>query len=256
MHMPEFADKRIIVTGAGWGIGRSAAMMFAEQGALVLIADDDADAAFGAAHEIRAAGLTAHAVAGDLSDTAIIDRIVATAATEFGGIDVLIHNAGYMDELSAAADVSDAAWERALRVNLTAPFLLTRAVLPYMLAQGGGSIVFTASESSLRGRGVGAAYAASKHAVAGLARSIAAAYHDRGIRANAIRPGATMTDIEFHAAIGDLDPTVPAPYTRDPGRPALADEQAEAIVYLASQAADNINGAVLRPSDAALSRPR
>ena len=88
---------------------------------------------------------------GDLSDQHTADEVISTAVEAFGGLDVLVNNAGIMDAMTATADVSDAEWERVIRINLTAPFLLTRAALPHLLARGNGAIVNTASEAALRG---------------------------------------------------------------------------------------------------------
>jgi NAD(P)-dependent dehydrogenase (short-subunit alcohol dehydrogenase family) len=195
--------------------------------------------------EIRSAGGTAVAVTGDLADQAVVDQVVKTAVDAFGGIDVLVNNAGIMDRMSAAADVSDAEWERILRVNLTAPFLLTRAALPHMLARGKGAIVNTASEAGLRGSAAGTAYTVSKHGIVGLTRSIAVMYRNSGIRANAIAPGGTATNIAVGADPAAYGPRAIGAYMQNVGRIADADEQAAAIVFLASDGASNINGVVL-----------
>jgi NAD(P)-dependent dehydrogenase (short-subunit alcohol dehydrogenase family) len=160
---------------------------------------------------------------------------------------VLVNNAGVMDGMTATADVTDVEWERVIRINLTAPFQLTRAALPHMLAKGKGAIVNTASEAALRGSSAGTAYTVSKHGIVGLTKSIAIMYRDKGIRANAIAPGGTITNI---SATMNVDreshgPGVLAAYLPNAGRPAEADEQAAAIVFLASDAASNINGVVL-----------
>ncbi|WP_017626180.1 SDR family NAD(P)-dependent oxidoreductase [Nocardiopsis chromatogenes] len=237
--------KSTVVTGGGSGIGRAAALRFAEEGARVLIADIAAGAAEKTAEEVRALGARAEAVVGDLSRQDVVDRVAATAAERFGGVDVLVNNAGIMDDMSAAADVTDEVWERLIRVNLTAPFLLTRAVLPGMVQRGSGAIVFTASEASLRGSAAGAAYTAAKHGVAGLVKSTAVMYRDQGIRVNAVAPGGTATNITVDAAAEAAGPRALAPYMAGVGRVAEADELAAAIVFLASDAASNINGAVL-----------
>lgn len=130
--------RSVIVTGAGSGIGRATALAFAARGARVVVADLNAEGAAAVVGEIEAAGGTAVAVTGDLSEQEVVDRVTATAVERFGGVDVLVNNAGIMDRMSALADVGDAEWERVVRVNLTAPFLLTRAVLPHMLAVGKG----------------------------------------------------------------------------------------------------------------------
>ncbi|GAB2807006.1 SDR family NAD(P)-dependent oxidoreductase [Lentzea nigeriaca] len=245
MNSSGLEGSSVVVTGGGSGIGRAAALRFAGEGANVVVADINADAAKAVVAEIEAAGGTAVAATGDLSDQAVADEVVATAVTTFGGLDVLVNNAGIMDSMSAAADVSDAEWERVIRVNLTAPFLLTRAALPHMLAKGKGAIVNTASEAGLRGSAAGAAYTASKHGLVGLTRSVAVMYRDSGIRANAIAPGGTKTGITVQADPTAHGPQIVGRYMGNIGRAAEADEQAAAIVFLASDAASNINGVVL-----------
>jgi NAD(P)-dependent dehydrogenase (short-subunit alcohol dehydrogenase family) len=158
-----------------------------------------------------------------------------------------VNNAGIMDNMSATADVADTEWERVIRINLTAPFQLARAVLPHMLARGRGAIVNTASEAAIRGSAAGAAYTVSKHGIVGLTKSIAVMYRNAGIRANAIAPGGTVTNISSTMSIAPEahGPGVLASYQGNVGRAADADEQAAAIVFLASDAASNINGVVL-----------
>ncbi|GAA4791641.1 glucose 1-dehydrogenase [Streptomyces ziwulingensis] len=241
--------RSVIVTGAGSGIGRATALAFAAQGDRVVVADLDAEGAAAVVDEIEGAGGTAVAVAGDLSEQAVVDRVTATAVERFGGVEVLVNNAGIMDRMSALADVSDAEWERVLRVNLTAPFLLTRAVLPHMLAAGRGAIVNTASEAGLRGSAAGAAYTASKHGVVGLTKNLAVMYRKQGIRANAICPGGTATAISVEADQAAHGPSTLRPHFVNLGRVSRPEEQAAAIVFLASDAASNINGAILPVDD-------
>ncbi|MEU6846801.1 SDR family NAD(P)-dependent oxidoreductase [Streptomyces sp. NPDC046716] len=237
--------RAVVVTGAGSGIGRAAALAFAGQGDRVVVADLNAEAATAVVAEIEGAGGAAVAVVGDLSDQKVVDEVVATALARFGAIDVLVNNAGIMDSMSAVADVTDAEWERLLRINLTAPFLLSRAVVPHMLDAGRGSIVFTASEAALRGSAAGAAYTAAKHGIVGLTKSIAVMYRGRGIRANAIAPGGTITNIRLTVDPEAAGPQALGAYMGNVGTPAGAETQAAAIVFLASDAASNISGAVL-----------
>ncbi|MEU9191184.1 SDR family NAD(P)-dependent oxidoreductase [Streptomyces sp. NPDC048484] len=239
------SGRSVVVTGAGSGIGRAAALRFAAEGARVVLADLNADAAKAVAEEISEAGGTAVTVIGDLSDQQVVDQVVATAVGSFGGIDVLVNNAGVMDRMSAAADTEDDEWERVLRINLTAPFLLSRAALPHLLASGNAAIVFTASEASLRGSAAGAAYTASKHGVAGLTKSLAVMYRDEGVRTNAIAPGGTVTGIQVDVDREAHGPSVVMRHMGNAGRTATADEQAAAIVFLASDAASNVNGVIL-----------
>ncbi|EFE71051.1 MULTISPECIES: SDR family NAD(P)-dependent oxidoreductase [Streptomyces] len=244
-----FEGRGVIVTGAGSGIGRAAAVAFAAEGARVLVADLDAEGAASTVGAVEESGGTAVAVVGDLGDRAVADRVARTAVERFGGVDVLVNNAGIMDGMTALADVTDAEWERVLRVNLTAPFLLTRAVLPHMLAAGGGVVVNTASEAGLRGSAAGAAYTASKHGVVGLTKNLAVMYRKQGIRANAIAPGGTATGIAVNADPAAHGPAALGPHFVNLGRLARPEEQAAAILFLASDAASNINGAILPVDD-------
>ncbi|MFC8393317.1 SDR family NAD(P)-dependent oxidoreductase [Streptomyces sp. NPDC057238] len=244
-----FDGRGVIVTGAGSGISRAAALAFAAEGARVLVADLDAAGAASTVEAIEEAGGTAVAVTGDLGDQAVVDRVARTAVERFGGVDVLVNNAGIMDGMTALADVTDTEWERVLRVNLTAPFLLTRAVLPHMLAAGKGAVVNTASEAGLRGSAAGAAYTASKHGVVGLTRNLAVMYRKQGIRANAIAPGGTATNIAVNADPAAHGPATLGPHFVNLGRLARPEEQAAAILFLASDAAGNVNGAVLPVDD-------
>ncbi|MEU9267143.1 SDR family NAD(P)-dependent oxidoreductase [Streptomyces sp. NPDC048251] len=266
--------RSVIVTGAAAGIGRAAALRFAEAGSKVLVADLNKEGAEQTVQAIESAGGVACAVAGDLSDQRVVDEVVTTAVKAFGGLDVLVNNAGITDSMSALADTDDAEWERVVRINLTAPFLLTRAVLPHMLAGGHGAIVFTASEAGLRGSAAGAAYTASKHGIVGLVKNLAVMYRKQGIRTNAIAPGGTRTNILANSMADDPaklaslanvlggapgqaggeeaphGPTVLRDYIRtNPGKGSSPEEQAAAIVFLASDAASNINGAILPVDD-------
>ncbi|WP_326809995.1 SDR family oxidoreductase [Streptomyces scopuliridis] len=245
MSMTGLDGRSVVVTGAGSGIGKATALLFAREGARVLIADLNSEGAKAVAEEIRATGGTAVTVVGDLSEQTVADEVVATAVESFGSLDVLVNNAGVMDRMAATADVTDADWERQLRVNLTAPFLLTRAALPHMLAAGKGAIINTASAGGIRGAAAGTAYTVAKHGIVGLTRSTAIMYRDKGIRTNAVAPGGTATAIVVDADPAGHGPAVVGGYMGNIGRIAQPEEQAAAIVFLASDAASNINGVIL-----------
>lgn len=240
-----FKDKSVIVTGAGSGIGRAAALQFAKQGAKVLVAELNEKTAHEVVDEIHALGGVATAVTGDMSDQSVVEKVVNTAIAIHGGLDVLVNNAGIMDSMSANDEVSVEEWDRVIRVNLTAPFLLSRAALPHMLLQGKGAIVNTASEAGFRGSCAGTPYTVSKHGVIGLTKSDAVMYRNRGIRVNAVAPGGTKTNISVVPIPGKKGPEVLGAYMPNVGRIANADEVAAAIVFLASDAASDITGVVL-----------
>ncbi|HEY5121919.1 MAG TPA: glucose 1-dehydrogenase [Acidimicrobiales bacterium] len=241
----QFEGKTAIVTGAGAGIGRATAIELAELGANVVVADLHAETALDTVAKITSAGGAAIAVVGDLSDQKAVDDLVARTVETYGAIDVLINNAGIMDDMSGPHEVTDAIWEKVIRVNLTAPFLLTRAVIPHMLEKGKGAIVNTTSEAGLRGSAAGTAYTVSKHGIVGLTKSAAVVYRDKGIRVNAVAPGGVATSLEVNMKTDAMGLAAIGGYTANVGRIAQPEELAAAIVFLASDAASNISGAIL-----------
>ena len=189
-----FAGRTAIVTGAGSGIGRATALRLAREGARVVAADLAADRLERLAAEVPDLDLVP--VATDIATEDGAQAVVAAA----GRVDALANVAGVMDAFLPPAEVDDTTWERVFAVNVTAVMRLTRAVLPLMLAAGGGAIVNVSSEASLRASASGVAYTASKHAVNGITKSTAVFYKGDGIRANAVAPGAFPTAAtEIHA---------------------------------------------------------
>jgi NAD(P)-dependent dehydrogenase (short-subunit alcohol dehydrogenase family) len=186
-----FTGRTAIVTGAGSGIGRATALRLAREGARVVAADIDADRLEQLAAEFPDLDLVPVA-----TDIATDDGVRAVVAAAEGRVDALANVAGIMDAFLPPAEVDDATWERVFAVNVTAVMRLTRAVLPMMLAAGGGAIVNVSSEASLRASASGVAYTASKHAVNGITKSTAVFYKGNGIRANAVAPGPVATNIQ------------------------------------------------------------
>jgi len=244
-------DGRVaIVTGGAGGIGRAICERFAASGAAVAVVDIDEPGAQATAEAIVGAGGRAVAVTTDLGVPGDIAAAAAHTRDEFGAVDVLVNNAGVMDALRPPLSVSLPQWEAAFAVNVTAPFLLCRAVLPDMIANGRGAIVNIASIAGLSGGRAGTAYTASKHALVGLTRSIAFTHVEDGIRCNAICPGGVSTGIADRD-----DPRDPFGAQRyrlahaTKPRHGEPDEIAAAAAFLASDQASFVNGAIL-PVDA------
>lgn len=237
-----FAGKTVIVTGAGSGIGRATALRAAREGARVVVND----IAQGRLDDLVAQHpeLTLIPVNADVSTEAGAQAVVAAAGDS---VDGLANVAGIMDGFLPPAEVDDATWERVLAVNLTGPMRLTRAVLPIMIATGGGSIVNVSSEASLRACS-GVSYAVSKQGINALTRSTSVFYASQGVRANAVAPGGVETGIEAPFK-SELAGAVLGPIMAATAGPLASPEQlAATITYLLSDDSSNVNGVIL-PSD-------
>ncbi|HEX6229210.1 MAG TPA: glucose 1-dehydrogenase [Solirubrobacterales bacterium] len=237
--------KVALVTGAGSGIGRASAELFAAEGAEVVVVDVDAATAKETANAIDAAGGTAIAVPTDVADSDAVEAMAATALERFGRVDVLINNAGVLDDYEPAAETSDETWNRVLGVNLNGAFFASRALIPQMLELGGGAIVNVSSTAGLNGGNGGAAYTTSKHALIGFTRQLCFDYARKGIRCNAICPGAVETGMTKEIfSSGDAE-VMKAVESAPIGRWAQPEELATAALYLACDDATFVNGAVL-----------
>ena len=190
-----FAGRGILVTGAGSGIGRAAAQLFANEGGRVAVVDQDENEAQATVTSIRQAGGEALAIGADVSREADCRGMVERALAAYGRLHVAFNNAGIGASGFAVADEEEVTWSRLIDVNLKGIFLAMKYEIPAMVSAGGGAIVNTASVAGLVGeRGIGA-YSASKHGVVGLTRSAALDYIGQGVRINAVCPGATRTRI-------------------------------------------------------------
>ncbi|HEV7245358.1 MAG TPA: SDR family oxidoreductase [Shinella sp.] len=191
--MTRLTDKVAIITGASSGIGRAAALLFAEQGARLVLSARGRDRLDAVADEIRSGGGAVVTVAGDVSEEAHHRALVDAAQNEFGGLDIAFNNAGTTGPVGALPDLALADWQNVLGVNLTSGFLAAKYQLPAMEARG-GVIVFTSTFVGYTAGFPGlAAYAASKSGLIGLVQVLASEYGTKGIRVNALLPGATDT---------------------------------------------------------------
>jgi NAD(P)-dependent dehydrogenase (short-subunit alcohol dehydrogenase family) len=186
------AGRHAVVTGASRGIGAVVAAALAADGACVSLLARDAAALERVAAPLGAG--QALAVAADVTDAAAVARAFAAARERFGGVDILINNAGQAQS-AKFTDTDPSLWERILAVNLTGTYLCTREAVPDMLKSGFGRIVNIASTAGLRGAAYISAYSASKHAVVGLTRALALEYATRNLTVNAVCPGYVDTDI-------------------------------------------------------------
>ena len=237
--------KVAVVTGAGSGIGRAIATLFVQEGAKVVATDLVPAGLESLAAELGANGpgsLTT--ITGDVSKREDAEKMVDVAVSSYGTIDILINNAGIMDNFVPVADIDDALFERVLGVNLWGPMYTMRKALAVMLEKGSGSIVNIASVAGLEGGRGGSSYTASKHGVIGLSMAAAFAYAQKGIRCNVIAPGPVATNIavpnpnQFGMSRSQL---TFATIVRQ-GQPS---ELANAALFLASDDASFVNGAVL-----------
>jgi NAD(P)-dependent dehydrogenase (short-subunit alcohol dehydrogenase family) len=186
--------KVAIITGAGSGVGKATANLFAKNGSTVVVVDLIHERVNQVVTGIKASGGMATDMGMDLSLKAQVDQMVDETLKSFGRVDILCNNAGIMDGVRPVADTTDDVWEKVMSINLDAPFRASRKVIPSMLKQGGGVIINTASVAGVFGGMAGAAYTVSKHGLIGLTQNIAAFYGTKGIRCNAMVLGGVNTN--------------------------------------------------------------
>jgi NAD(P)-dependent dehydrogenase (short-subunit alcohol dehydrogenase family) len=245
--MKTLEGKRAIVTGAASGIGRATAMLFAAEGASVVLADIDAAGGEAAAAAIAEAGGRAVFVRCDVTRSDDCLRAVEAAVGSFGGLEIVFNNAGIVRRADVV-ETTEEEWDRVMAVNVRSVFLMSKHAIPVMVEGGGGVIVNTGSGWGLKGGDRAVSYCASKAAVVNLTRAMAIDHGPQGIRVACICPGDTDTGMLRDEArqLGEDETAFLASSTARPlARLGTADEIARAVLFLASDAAGWITGTTL-----------
>ncbi len=240
-------DRVALVTGGASGIGREIALLFARAGAPVAIVDRDEAGGAAVAREITAAGGRAIFEGADVTRAADCERAVNRVASEFGGLRILVNNAGIIRR-ATVLDLSEEDWDRVMAVNLKAIFLMSRPAIPLMERCGGGSIINTASAWGLVGGARAVAYCASKGGVVLLTKAMAIDHGPQGIRVNCICPGDTDTPllVDEGRQLGvPSDRFLAEARSRPLGRIGRPEEIARAALFLASDASSFVTGSAL-----------
>jgi NAD(P)-dependent dehydrogenase (short-subunit alcohol dehydrogenase family) len=242
--MGRLDGKVCVITGAGGGMGREAAILFTEEGAKVCAADMNLEAA---EETVGLCSGEAFAVQANVAEESDVRALMEAAAERFGGIDVLYNNAGISpDDDASVLDTSVEAWERVMGVNARGVFLCCKHGIPYLLERGGGSVINVASFVAILGAATSQiAYTASKGAVLALSRELAVQFARRGVRVNALCPGPVETPLLLNIFGND-----PAALERrrihwPTGRLAKPREIVNAALFLASDESSYVNGATL-----------
>jgi NAD(P)-dependent dehydrogenase (short-subunit alcohol dehydrogenase family) len=237
------AGRTALITGAGSGIGRESALLFAREGASVLVVDRDAASGEATAAAIESAGGRASFVAADVGRARDVEAAVARAERNYGALHVLFNNAGIFPARDGSpVETDEDVWDQVMAVNLKGVFLGCKYGIPALLRAGGGSIINTASFVAVMGAATSQiAYTASKGGVLAMTREIAIEYARRGIRANALCPGPVDTPL-LEALLAQPGARARRMVHIPMGRLALASEVARAALFLASEESSYVNG--------------
>jgi NAD(P)-dependent dehydrogenase (short-subunit alcohol dehydrogenase family) len=221
--------KVVLITGASQGLGRALALAYAREGAKLAINARSEDSIRPVAEQAEEQGAEVLAVAADVSRSADVERLVSETVERFGGIDVLVNNAGILGPRVAIEEYPEDEWRRVIDANLTGPFLVSKAAIPHM--REGGSIINLVSGVSIEGRAEWGAYSVSKFGLEGLNQILAAELQERGIRVNAVDPGGMRTGMRAVAYPEE-----------DPMTRITPEENVDVFLYLASDESSGVTG--------------
>jgi NAD(P)-dependent dehydrogenase (short-subunit alcohol dehydrogenase family) len=221
--------KVVMISGASRGLGRALTLACAEEGANLVITSRSAESFEPVAEEVEGTGVEVLALPADISRSTHVQRLVDAAVERFGRIEVLINNAGLLGPRVPIEEYPEDEWRKVLEANLTGPFLLTKAVIPYM--SEGGSIINITSGVSIEGRPHWGAYSVSKFGLEGLTQILAAELEERGVRVNSVDPGSMRTEMRAAAYPDEDSTTLITP-----------EENTDVFLYLASDESRNVTG--------------
>jgi NAD(P)-dependent dehydrogenase (short-subunit alcohol dehydrogenase family) len=221
--------KVVLITGASQGLGRALALAYAKEGAKLAINARSEDSIRPVAEQAEEQGADVLAVAADVSRSTDVERLVSETVERFGGIDVLVNNAGILGPRVAIEEYPEDEWRRVIDANLTGPFLVSKAAIPHM--REGGSIINLVSGVSVEGRAEWGAYSVSKFGLEGLNQILAAELQERGIRVNAVDPGGMRTGMRADAYPEE-----------DPMTRITPEENVDVFLYLASDESSGVTG--------------
>ena len=237
-----FAGKALLVTGGGRGIGQAIALGFAREGASVAVNAAHLATAEDTATQIRQAGGKALAIEANVADESQVKAMIDRVVRELGGLDILVNNAGVSQPIMPTLEQDTADWDRVMATNLRSAYLCSKAAGKHMVAQHSGKIVNIASITGLTGQPMRTAYAPSKAAMLNLTKALAVEWGPYNINVNAVAPGYVMTDL-VRNFISQGKVNEEAMLKRTPlGRLSAPEDIAEAVMFLASDAARNITG--------------
>ena len=237
--------KVAIVTGAAAGMGKAIAILYAKEGAKVIVSDINLEGIENIVAEIESHGGVAKAVLADMSKEQDITNLINSAIENYGTLDILVNNAGIMDNFTPLAELTNQLWEKVFAINITGPMIAMRQALPIFTAKGSGIIINVASIGGLYGSRAGAAYTASKHALIGLTKNVGFQYGKLGIRCNAIAPGGVSTSIMDNMQPNEFGMEKAMAGMNLNIRTGESEEIAKIALFLAVEDSSLINGAII-----------